>query len=155
MRMSKNYLWGLLLILFAVIGSVGCQQGGNPIGPRYDNVGDVKGIELYKDGNEIVRIWDGEVDGYAEVNVGNNKEVYHVEFLDENEYAIDFKGKEFSLALTNGNDDFITLEQNSKLGKWQFYIHGKKAGQSDFEILLLNEINNKSYNTQAIRVKVE
>jgi len=80
-------------------------------------VGDVKGIELCKDGNEIVRIWDGEVDGYAEVKVGNNEEGYHVEFLDENENPIDFKGEEFSLALMNENVDYITLQQHNGLGK--------------------------------------
>ena len=152
-------LGGVAILAIALLVGCSTDSGTNSVvGPDEivtpNSEPDIAGIDLLKNGKLALTVFNGVVqDGAIEIPTGQNSDVYRVVFVDENDEEFMPKGDQYSLEIKNQNISVCNIIKHPNLGEYYFCITGKKAGQAEFELSLMDEQSTR-YTSPMVPVTV-
>lgn len=150
MKTSKRFL--LLLCVGAMaLGTLTCDSGGGIIASEEPI--SVEGAAVLRNDQEIVLIENGLVTGEIDLHIGNNSDVYRVEFHDENGDALSLFNPGYTLRICRDQNGLCKFNQAADAAVGQFCVQGQCEGSSCFKFELLFK-NTLEYSSPAIPVSV-
>ena len=150
MKTSKRFL--LLLGVGAMaIGTLACDSGGGIIASEEPI--SIEGAAVLRNDQEIVLIENGLVTGEIDLHIGNNSDVYRVEFHDENGDALSLLNPGYNLRICRDQNGLCKFNQVADGAVWQFCVQGQCEGNSCFKLEVLFE-NALEYTSPAIPLSV-
>ena len=155
MKTLKNLVSFSICAIAALVIFAGCssEEDGAPFAPTNESEQDIGGLVLLHNGKPIIAVDNENVYCTVDAQMNQNSDVYEVEFYYENGELINNESQKYKLAWTYEDSEFATFEQPEDLNEWEFHIHGKKPGDTTFQLLLENE-KSVDYSSPSIPLKV-
>ncbi|UCE05536.1 MAG: hypothetical protein JSW07_18305 [bacterium] len=154
MKGYKNLLLISVCALAALIMFAGCSDYGSgvPLAPEEQTITikKVAGLTLFRNGHVVAIIDQAGVQGNVTAQMNKNSDIFEVEFFDENGEVLNGDAKQYKLAWNN-DTEYATFELHSD---WEFFIYGKKTGQTTFQLQLKNG-GSVDYSSPAIPLEVK
>jgi len=142
------------LTALAIFAGCNSNDAGTPLAP-VDESDQIDGLTLIRDGREVALVENSHVSGLVAVKMGQNSEVYKVEFYNTNGEFIEMKDHQ-KLGWKHEDSGIVTFKQHNDLNQWQFRIQGKKQSKTTFSLRVENGKNGNSieYSSPPIRLEV-
>jgi hypothetical protein len=138
MKRFKNLLFVTLCAFVALVMFAGCSEDGAgvPYAPEQPTISikKVAGMTLFRNGHVVAIIDQTGVQGTVTAQLNKNSDIFEVEFFDENGEILNGEVEQYNLSWVQ-DTEYATFEQYSE---WKFCIYGKRAGETNFELLLEN-----------------
>lgn len=123
------------LVIFA-----GCdhEEVGPFVAPELEPEPEIAGLVLLRDGKPIIGVHNEQIQGSVICQMGQNSDVYEVEFYAANGDRVDRNPQTYNLAFDSVDSELAWFEQPENPNEWKFHIHGEKTGNTTFELLVKN-----------------
>ncbi len=131
----------------------GCSSEESGTSPTKESEQDIGVLVLFQNGKPIAAVDNDRVSGTVTVQMDQNPVVYEVEFYDKNGELINNDPPKYELAWNYEDPELATFEQHEALKEWEFHIHGKKPGDTTFQLFLENR-NSVYYSSPSIPLNV-
>ncbi len=155
MKTFRNVVPFSICAIATMIIFAACSEGDGLVEPQDEPHRVISGLELLHNGKVIVLVDVDNENIYGTVNaqMAQNSDVFEVEFYDENGDVINNDYQAYKLAW-RGDAEYAIFEQHEDLSEWEFHIHGKKSGDTAFQLLIENG-KNEVYSSPSIPLKVK
>ena len=163
MMKRNNLLKSAFCAIAVLIIIAGCStdNGVGPLAPSHEPVKfgteneDVQGLKITQNGKTVALSREATVEGIVSVLTDQDSGVFEVEFVDKNGVKLSFDEKYYNLTWKQDDTEIASFEQRDELKKWQFYIYGKKSGNTTFELRIKNVWGFLEYSSPPIPLEVQ
>jgi hypothetical protein len=154
MKRFKSLLPVMVCAFAALVMFAGCSDNGSgiPLAPEEPTITikKVAGLTLFRNGHVVAIIDQTGVQGMVTAQMKENSDIFEVEFFDENGEILNGDAQQYKLEWKN-DTEYATFELHTD---WEFYIHGKKPGETTFQLQLENG-GSMDYSSPAIPLEVK